>query len=114
MVDQDPCTRSVAGDSGHGMMVISLEAKPIDSNEELIRVVSGIDEDVPAGINENISAWYLSDVEWKEEDPLIEINDENVTIPQMPAAALTPIQASTENKTLLPLESPMGKKPCFW
>ena len=32
----------------------------------------------------------------------------------MPAAALTPIQASTENEMLSPLESPMGKKPCFW
>ena len=31
----------------------------------------------------------------------------------MPAAALTPIQALTENETLSPLESPMGKKPCF-
>ena len=31
----------------------------------------------------------------------------------MPAAALTPVQASTENKTFSPLESPMGKKPCF-
>ena len=65
------------------------------------------------GINENVLAGYLSDVEWKEEDPLIKINDENVTISQTPAAALTPIQASTENKTFSPLESPMGKKPCF-
>ena len=44
---------------------------------------------------------------------MIKINDENVTISQTPAAALTPIQASTENETLSPLESPMGKKPCF-
>ena len=58
--------------------------------------------------------FYLSDVEWKEEDHLIKFNDENVTISQTPAAASTPIQASTENETLSPLESPMGKKPCFW
>ena len=32
MVDQDPHSRSVAGDSGHGMMVMTSEAKPIDSN----------------------------------------------------------------------------------
>ena len=113
MVNQDPHSGSVAGDSGHGMMVMTSETKPIDSNEELIRAVGGIDEDVPAGINENVLAGYLSDVEWNEEDPLIKINDENVTIPQMPAAALTPIQALTENKMLSPLESPMGKKPCF-
>ena len=114
MVDQDPHSRSVAGDSGHGTMVMTSEAKPVNSNEELIRAVGGIDEDATAGINENILAGYLSDVEWKEEDPLIKINDENVTIPQMPAAASTPIQALTENKTLSPLELLMGKKPCFW
>ena len=66
-----------------------------------------------AGINENTSAGYLSDMEWKEEDPLIEINDENVTTPQMPAAALTPVQASTENEMFSTVELPMGKKPCF-
>ena len=32
----------------------------------------------------------------------------------MPAAASTPIQASTENETLSRLELLMGKKPCFW
>ena len=87
-------------------MMTTSEAKPVDSNEELIRAVGGIDEDAPAGIDENISAGYLSDVEWKEEDPLIAINDENVTISQTPAAALTPIQALTENEMLSPLELP--------
>ena len=58
------------------------------------------------------SRLVISDVEWKEEDPLIKFNDENVTISQMPAA-LTPIQASTKIKMLSPLELPMGKKPCF-
>ena len=80
---------------GHGMMATSSEANPIDSNEEVIRAMGGIDKDIPAGINDNIMAGYLSDVEWKEEDPLIEINDENVTIPQMPAS----VQVSTENET---------------
>ena len=94
-------------------MVMTSEAEPVDSNEELIRAMGGIDEDASMRIDENISAGYLSDVEWKEEDPLIEINYENVTISQMPAAALTPIQASTKNETLSPLESPMGKRPCF-
>ena len=75
--------------------------------------MGGIDEDAPAWIDENVSAGYLSDVEWKEEDPLIKINDENVTIPQMPATASTPIQLLTENEMLSPLELPMGKKPCF-
>ena len=106
MFNQDPCSGSIAGDSGHGMMATTSEAEPIDSNEELIRAMGGIDE--------NALAHHLSDVEWKKEDPLIEFNDENVTTSQTPAAASTPIQALTENKTLSPLESPMGKKPCFW
>ena len=93
MVNQDPHSGSVAGDSGHGMMVMTSEAEPIDSNEELIGDMGGIDEDASTGINENILAGYLSDVEWKEEEPLIKINDENVTISQTPAAASTPIQA---------------------
>ena len=114
MFDQDPHSRSVAGDSGHGMMVTTSEAKPVNSSEELIGAMGGINEDAPAGIDKNISAGYLSDVKWKEEDPLIKINDENVTISQTPAAALTPMQASTEDKILSPLESSMGKKPCFW
>ena len=45
MVDQDPHSRSVAGDSGHGLMATTSEAKPIDSNEELIGAVGGIDDD---------------------------------------------------------------------
>ena len=66
------------------------------------------------GINENVSAENLFDVEWKEDDPLFKFNDENVTIPQIPTAALTPVQASTENKTVSSLKSSLRKKPCFW
>ena len=51
------------------MMVTTSEAKPVNSNEELIRAVGGIDEDASTGIHENIWAGYLSDVECKEEDP---------------------------------------------
>ena len=75
--------------------------------------MGGINEDASTGIKENISAGYLSDVKWKEEDPLIEFNDENVTISQTSVATLIPIQALTENKMFSPLELPMGKKPCF-
>ena len=87
-------------------MAVTSEAKPINSNEELIGAMGGIDEYVLAG--------YLSDVECKADNLLIEINDENVTIPQTPAAALTPVQASTGNKMFSPLELPLRKKPCFW
>ena len=103
MVDQDPYSGSVAGDSRHGMMAVTPEAKPVDSNEELVGAAGGIDR--------NILAENLSDVEWKEDDPLFEFNDENVTMPQTLAAASTPVQ--TENKTVSSVESPLGKKPCF-
>ena len=46
MVNQDPHSGSVAGDSGHGLMVMTSEAKPINSNEELIGAMGGIDENV--------------------------------------------------------------------
>ena len=39
MVDQDPCSGSVAGDSGHGTMAATVEDEPIDSTEELIGAV---------------------------------------------------------------------------
>ena len=105
IVDQDPHYGLVAGDSGHGTMAVTSKGEPVDGNKELTGAVGGF--------NENISAECLSDVEWKEDDPLIEINDENVTIPQTPAAALTPVQVSTENETFSPLESPLRKEPCF-
>ena len=61
-----------------------------------------------------MSQLRISDVEWKEDDPLFEFNDENVTMPQTPDAASTPVQTLTENKTGSSLKSPLGKKPCFW
>ena len=44
-------------------MVTTSEAKPVNSNEELIGAVGGINENVSAGIDENVLAGYLSDVE---------------------------------------------------
>ena len=55
MIDQDPCAGSVAGDSRHGMMAVTPEAKPVDNSEELVGAVGRIDE--------NISTENLSDVE---------------------------------------------------
>ena len=51
MVNQDPHSGSVAGDSGHGMMVTTSEVEPIDSNEELIRAMGGINKDASSEIN---------------------------------------------------------------
>ena len=83
MVDQDPCSRSVAGDSRHGTMVATGEDEPINSTEELVWAVGGVDE--------SVTAEHLSDVEWRDDDPLFMFDDENVTKPQTPAAASTPV-----------------------
>ena len=91
MADQDPCPESVAGDSGHGTMAMTAETESITDNEELIGAVGGTDE--------NILTQHCSDIEWNEEDPLIEINDENINVHQTPAASSTPVPVSTESKT---------------
>ena len=48
MVNQDPCSGSVAGDSGHGTMAATGEDEPIDNTEELIGAVRGVDKSVTA------------------------------------------------------------------
>ena len=105
MVDQDPHSGSVAGDSGHGTMAASWEDEPIDSTEELVGAVGGV--------NESVTTEHLSDVEWGDDDPLFMFDDENVTKPQTPAAASTPVQTWEEDKTVSSLKSPLGNKPCF-
>ena len=72
-----------------------------------------VNQDPVGGINETVSAGNLSDVEWKEDDPLFEFDDENVTKPQTPDVASTPVQTQTESQTGTILESPLRKKPCF-
>ena len=106
MVNQDHHSGSGAGDSGHGTMAVTPEDNPVDSNDKLVGAIGGIDE--------NISADNLSDVEWNEDDPLFKFNYENATIPPTPDAASAPAHTSTENKTGSSLESPLKKKPCFW
>ena len=105
MINQDPQSGSVAGDSGHGTMAVTSEDNPVNNDEKLVGAVCGTDE--------NVSAENLSNVEWKEDDPLFEFNDENITIPQTPDTALTPVQTLTENKAGSSLESLLEKRPCF-
>ena len=105
MVDQDPHSGSVAGDSGHGTMAATWEDEPIDSTEGLVVAVGGVDE--------SVTTEHLSDVEWRDDDPLFVFDDKNVTKPQMPAAASTPVQTWEEDKAVFSLESPLEKKPCF-
>ena len=105
MVNQDSCSGSVAGDSGHRTMAATGEDELIDSTEELIGPVGGV--------NESVAAEYLSDVKWRDDDPLFMFDDKNVTKPQTSAAASTPVQTWEEDKAVSSLESPLGKKPCF-
>ena len=105
MISQDPHSKSVAGDSGHGTMAATSEDNPVNGDEELVKAVGGIDKNVPVG--------DLSDVQWMGDDPLFEFNDENITIPQTPDAASMLVQTLPENKRGSPLKSPLKKKPCF-
>ena len=91
MVDQDPCSGSVAWNSGHGTMAATHKDEPIDSTEELVGTLGGV--------NKSVTAEHLSDVEWGK--------------PQTPAAASTPFQTLEEDKAVSSLESPLRKKPCF-
>ena len=105
MADQDPHPESVTGDSGHGTMTMTVETEPVADNKELIRAVGGTDE--------NPSTQPCSDIEWNDEDLLIETNNENVTTHRTPAASLTPVPVSNKSEMLSPPELPEGKKPCF-
>ena len=109
MVNQDPHFGSFAGDSGHGTVVVTLEAEPINNNEGLIGAIGGMDENISGDIDGNASAEYLSGVEWKEDDLLIEIEDENVTIPQTPATASTLVQSLAVDKLSNPWNHPLKR-----
>ena len=62
MVDQDPNSGLVAGYSGHQTMAATWEDDPIDSTEQLVGAVGGV--------NESVITEHLSDVEWRDDDPL--------------------------------------------
>ena len=87
-------------------MTATGEDESVNNMEELMEAVRGVDESV---ITE-----HLSDVEWRDDNPLFVFDNDNVTKPQTPAAALTPIQTCEEEDQVIPsMESPLGKKPCF-
>ena len=54
MIDQDPCSGPITGDSWHGTMTATRETESIKDVEELTGAVGGV--------NESASAEYLSDV----------------------------------------------------
>ena len=103
MINQDPHSGSIAGDSGHGTMTVMKETESMEEAGELTGTVGGIDE--------STSVEYLSDIKWREDDPLFVFNDDNIMKPQTPTAALTPVQTRDTVATLF--KSPLRKKPCF-
>ena len=105
MVHQDPHSGSIARDSGYGTVAATWEDEPINSTKELVGAVGGVDA--------SVTDEHLSDVEWRDDDPLFMFNDESVTKPQTPAAASTPVQTWAEDKAVFLLESPLGKTSCF-
>ena len=74
MINQDPCSGLITGDSGHGTKTATRETESIKDVEELTGSVGGV--------NESASGEYLSDVEWRDDDPLFVFNNDNVTKPQ--------------------------------
>ena len=82
------------------------EDEPMDNTKELIGAVGGV--------NESVTIEHLSDVEWRDDNPLFMFDGENVMKPQTPAATLTPAwTCEEEDKVVSSLKSPLGKKPCF-
>ena len=60
-----------------------------------------------------VATEHLSDVKWRDDDPLFMFDDENVAKLQTPAAASTPVQTWEEDKAVSSLESSLGKKAFF-
>ena len=56
MVDEDPCSRSVTGDSGHGTMAAAGEDELIDSIKELVEAVG---EPMKVEVDESVTTEHL-------------------------------------------------------
>ena len=55
-------------------MTVMKEIESMEETEELTGAVGGV--------NEGTSEEYLSDIKWREDDPLFVFNDDNVMKPQ--------------------------------
>ena len=104
MVNQDPCSGSVTGDSGHRTMTATGEDESVDNMEEPVGAVGGVDE--------SVTTEHLSDVEWRDDDPLLVFDDDNVVKPQTPTAASTPVRTCEEEDQVFPLSNHLlGRSP---
>ena len=106
MIDQDSHSGSITGDLGHGTMTVMKETESMEKTKELTGAIGGV--------NKSTSAEYLSDIEWREDDPLVVFDDDNITKPQALTTTLTPIQTCKEDTVATLIELPLRKKPCFW
>ena len=64
-------------------MTATGETESIEDVEELTGAVGGV--------NESASVEYLSNVNWRDDDPLFVFDNDNVTKPQTLTTASTPI-----------------------
>ena len=92
MVDQDPHSGSVTGDSGHGTMTATGEDEPINNIKELVGAVGRVDKSVAAEV--------LLDVELRDDDPLFVFDDDNVMKPR-PQLPLRPLFEHVRKKIKL-------------
>ena len=83
MINQDPHSGSITGDSGHDTMTATGETESIKNVEELTGAVGGV--------NGSASGEYLSDVEWRDDGPLFVFDDDNIMKLQTLTAALNPV-----------------------
>ena len=88
MIDQDSHSESITGDLRHGTMTVMKETESMEETEELTGAVGGV--------NESTSVEYLSEVKWREDDPLFVFDNDNVMKPQAPTATSTPVEAHEE------------------
>ena len=87
-------------------MTATGEDEPINNIEELTGAVGGVDK--------SVTTEHLSDVKWRDDNPLFVFDDDNVMKPQTPAATSTLVQTcEEEDKAVSLVKSPLGKKPCF-
>ena len=62
-MEADDRPGSIAGDSGHGTMTATGGTESIKDVKELTGAIGGV--------NGSASVEYLSDVEWRDDDPLL-------------------------------------------
>ena len=87
-------------------MTATGEDESINNMEELIGAVGRVDE--------SVAAEHLSDVKWRDADPLFVFNNDNVMKPQTLTATSTPIHTcEEEDQVVFSVKLPLRKKPCF-